>query len=132
MVDSCHTCCREGLEQFCERGFTPTYNGAEKVIVGPTFGGYSNAIVVDEAFVLRISDKLNLAGVAPLLCAGITTYSPLRHWRVGPGQKVCIARLGGLGHMGIKFPHAFGAIRCCSPHRRAESATAKGSAPTRS
>ena len=83
MVDSCRTCrsCREGLEQFCERGFTPTYNGVDKVIGGPTFGGYSNTIVVDEAFVLRISDMLDLTGVAPLLCAGITTYSPLRHWR---------------------------------------------------
>jgi alcohol dehydrogenase (NADP+) len=111
MVDSCRTCrsCRDGLEQYCELGFTPTYNGVDKVIGGPTFGGYSNAIVVDEAFVLWISDKLDLAGVAPLLCAGITTYSPLRHWRVGPGQKVGIVGLGGLGHMGIKFSHAFGA-----------------------
>ena len=111
MVDSCRTCrsCREGLEQYCEQGFTPTYNSVDKVIGGPTFGGYSNAIVVDEAFVLRISGKLDLAGVAPLLCAGITTYSPLRHWRVGPGQKVGIVGLGGLGHMGIKFAHAFGA-----------------------
>jgi alcohol dehydrogenase (NADP+) len=109
MVDSCRTCrsCREGLEQYCEQGFT--YNRADKVIGGPTFGGYSNAIVVDEAFVLRVSDKLDLAGAAPLLCAGITTYSPLRHWRVGPGQKVGIAGLGGLGHMGIEFSHAFGA-----------------------
>jgi alcohol dehydrogenase (NADP+) len=111
MVDSCRTCrsCREGLEQYCEKGFNPTYNGVDKVIGGPTFGGYSNAIVVDEAFVLRISGKLDLAGAAPLVCAGITTYSPLRHWRVGPGQKVGIAGLGGLGHMGIKFSHAFGA-----------------------
>jgi uncharacterized zinc-type alcohol dehydrogenase-like protein len=111
MVDSCRTCrsCREGLEQFCERGFTPTYNGVDKVIGGPTFGGYSNTIVVDEAFVLRISDMLDLAGVAPLLCAGITTYSPLRHWRVGPGQKAGIVGLGGLGHMGVKFAHALGA-----------------------
>ncbi|MGH6823104.1 MAG: NAD(P)-dependent alcohol dehydrogenase [Methylocella sp.] len=111
MVDSCRSCrsCRVGLEQYCEKGFNPTYNGVDKVIGGPTFGGYSNAIVVDEAFVLRISGKLDLAGVAPLVCAGITTYSPLRHWKVGPGQKAGIAGLGGLGHMGIKFSHAFGA-----------------------
>jgi len=111
MVDSCRTCpsCRAGFEQYCEKGFNPTYNGQEKTIGGPTFGGYSNAIVVDESFVLRISDKLDLAAVAPLLCAGITTYSPLRHWKVGPGQKVGIVGLGGLGHMGVKFSHAFGA-----------------------
>ncbi|WOJ90781.1 NAD(P)-dependent alcohol dehydrogenase [Methylocapsa polymorpha] len=111
MVDSCRTCpsCRAGFEQYCEKGFNPTYNGQEKTIGGPTFGGYSNAIVVDESFVLRVSDKLHLAAVAPLLCAGITTYSPLRHWKVGPGQKVGIVGLGGLGHMGVKFSHAFGA-----------------------
>jgi uncharacterized zinc-type alcohol dehydrogenase-like protein len=111
MVDSCRICasCRAGLEQYCEKGFNPTYNGKDKIIGGPTFGGYSNAIVVDEAFVLRVSDKLDLAGVAPLLCAGITTYSPLRHWKVGPGQKAGIVGLGGLGHMGVKFAHAFGA-----------------------
>jgi alcohol dehydrogenase (NADP+) len=111
MVDSCRTCasCREGLEQYCEKGFNPTYNGKEKVVGGTTFGGYSNAIVVDEAFVLRVPGNLDLAGVAPLLCAGITTYSPLRHWRVGTGQKVGIVGLGGLGHMGVKFAHAFGA-----------------------
>jgi len=100
------------------------------VIGGPTFGGYSNAIVVDEAFVLRISSKLDLAGVAPLLCAGITTYSPLRHWKVGPGQKAGIVGLGGLGHMGVKFAHALAPIRFCSPRRRAKSWTPKGSAPT--
>ena len=111
MVDSCRVCasCRAGLEQYCEKGFNPTYNGKDKVIGGPTFGGYSKAIVVDEAFVLRVPDSLDLAGVAPLLCAGITTYSPLRHWKVGPGQKAGIVGLGGLGHMGVKFAHAFGA-----------------------
>jgi alcohol dehydrogenase (NADP+) len=111
IVDSCRTCasCREGLEQYCEKGFNPTYNGKEKIIGGTTFGGYSNAIVVDEAFVLRVPGNLDLAGVAPLLCAGITTYSPLRHWKVGTGQKVGIVGLGGLGHMGVKFAHAFGA-----------------------
>jgi uncharacterized zinc-type alcohol dehydrogenase-like protein len=97
------------LEQYCEKGFNPTYNGVDKDLGGPTFGGYSTAIVVDEAVVLRVSDKLDLAGMAPLLCAGITTYSPLRHWKVGPGQKAGIVGLGGLGHMGVKFAHAFGA-----------------------
>ncbi len=111
MVDSCRVCasCRRGLEQYCEKFPVLTYNGADKVLGGPTFGGYSESIVVDEAFTLKISDKLDLAATAPLLCAGITTYSPLRHWKVGPGQKVGIVGLGGLGHMGVKFARAFGA-----------------------
>lgn len=111
MVDSCRTCesCKEGLEQYCENGFTGTYNALERDGRTPTYGGYSNHIVVDEAFVLRISPKLSLAAAAPLLCAGITTYSPLRHWKVGPGQKVGVVGLGGLGHMAVKFAHAFGA-----------------------
>jgi alcohol dehydrogenase (NADP+) len=111
MVDSCRQCqnCREGLEQFCEKFPTLTYNTPDKHLGGVTYGGYSKQIVVDEAFVLRISDKLNLAAAAPLLCAGITTYSPLRHWGVEKGQKVGIVGLGGLGHMGLKFAHAFGA-----------------------
>ena len=111
MVDSCRTCtsCKAGLEQYCEKGFNPTYNGQDKVLGGPTFGGYSSSIVVADDFVLRVSDKLDLAGVAPLLCASITTYSPLRHWKVGKGQKVGIVGLGGLGHMGVKFANAFGA-----------------------
>jgi len=113
MVDSCRTCpsCREGLEQYCETGGTVfTYNGPDKVLGGVTFGGYSENIVVDEAFVLKVSDKVtDLAATAPLLCAGITTYSPMRHWKVGPGQKVGIVGLGGLGHMGVKFARAFGA-----------------------
>lgn len=111
MVDSCRTCesCRQGLEQYCEAFPTFTYNGADKHLGGQTFGGYSDSIVVDEAFTLKISEKLDLAAAAPLLCAGITTYSPLRHWRVGPGQKVGIVGLGGLGHMGVKFARAFGA-----------------------
>ncbi len=111
MVDSCRTCasCQEGLEQYCELGFSPTYNGYERDGKTPTQGGYSTRIVVDQAFVLRVSDKLPLASVAPLLCAGITTYSPLRHWKVGPGQRVGVVGLGGLGHMAIKFAHAFGA-----------------------
>jgi uncharacterized zinc-type alcohol dehydrogenase-like protein len=111
MVDSCRTCpnCKSGNEQYCLSFPTFTYNGADKVLGGPTFGGYSSSIVVDEAFTLQVPEKLDLAAAAPLLCAGITTYSPLRHWKVGPGQKVGIVGLGGLGHMGVKFAHAFGA-----------------------
>jgi alcohol dehydrogenase (NADP+) len=111
MVDSCQACpsCAEGLEQYCEVGFTGTYNGEEKLIGGMTYGGYSNNIVVHEKFVLHISDQLDPAAAAPLLCAGITTYSPLRHWKVGKGQKVGIVGLGGLGHMGVKIAHAMGA-----------------------
>ena len=110
MVDSCRHCasCNESLEQYCESGFTGTYNGP--VFGGEnTFGGYSQHIVVDQRFVLRISHTDNLAAVAPLLCAGITTYSPLRQWQVGPGQKVGIVGLGGLGHMGVKIAAAMGA-----------------------
>jgi uncharacterized zinc-type alcohol dehydrogenase-like protein len=111
LVDSCRSCaaCREGLEQYCEPGNTGTYGGTEKVIGGPTFGGYSNTIVVDENYVLRIPDGMDLASTAPLLCAGITLYSPLRHWGAGPGKKVGIVGLGGLGHMGVKLSHAMGA-----------------------
>ncbi len=111
MVDSCRACtsCRAGLEQYCDQGAIWTYNGTDKHSGGPTFGGYSDRIVVDEAFTLRLSKNVNLAATAPLLCAGITTYSPLRHWKVGPGQKVGIVGLGGLGHMGVKFARAFGA-----------------------
>jgi len=111
MVDSCRTCanCKAGNEQYCLTFPTFTYNGADKVLGGPTFGGYSTGIVVDEGFVLRVPAGLDLAATAPLLCAGITTYSPLRHWKVGPGQKVGIVGLGGLGHMGVKFARAFGA-----------------------
>jgi uncharacterized zinc-type alcohol dehydrogenase-like protein len=111
MVDSCRTCanCREGLEQYCINIPTFTYNLPDKHLGGVTYGGYSESIVVDEAFVLRVSEQLDLAGAAPLLCAGITTYSPLRHWNVGTGQKVGIIGLGGLGHMGVKFARAFGA-----------------------
>jgi len=111
MVDSCRTCpqCRRGLEQYCDQFPTFTYNGPDKHLGGVTFGGYSERIVVDEAFVLRVSPKADLAATAPLLCAGITTYSPLRHWKVGAGTKVGIVGLGGLGHMGVKFARAFGA-----------------------
>jgi uncharacterized zinc-type alcohol dehydrogenase-like protein len=112
MVDSCGECepCKKGLEQYCKPGFTGTYNGPDKHMEGShTFGGYSSHIVVDKRFVLRIPDNLDLAAVAPLLCAGITTYSPLRHWNVKAGQKVGIVGLGGLGHMGVKLAHAMGA-----------------------
>jgi uncharacterized zinc-type alcohol dehydrogenase-like protein len=111
MVDSCGHCenCKQDLEQYCLEGNSQTYNGYERDGKTPTYGGYSNTIVVKEEFVLRISDKLDLAATAPLLCAGITTYSPLRHWNIGKGDKVAILGLGGLGHMGVKFAVAFGA-----------------------
>ncbi len=111
MVDSCRVCasCLAGEEQFCENFMTLTYNGQDKILGGVTYGGYTDTIVVDEPYVLRLGNKLDPAGVAPLLCAGITTYSPMRHWKVGKGQKVGIVGLGGLGHMGVKFAHAFGA-----------------------
>jgi alcohol dehydrogenase (NADP+) len=111
MVDSCRTCpnCVRGLEIYCDKFPVLTYNGADKHSGGMTFGGYSESIVVDEAFVLKVPASLDPAAAAPLLCAGITTYSPLRHWKVGPGQKVGVVGLGGLGHMGVKFAHAFGA-----------------------
>lgn len=110
LVDSCRTCpdCRDGLEQFCN-GMVMTYGSADPVLGGGTLGGYAQGIVVTEDFVLRLPDGLNPAAVAPLLCAGITTYSPLRQAKVGAGQKVGIVGLGGLGHMGVKFARAFGA-----------------------
>lgn len=110
LVDSCGVCedCKDGLEQYCDQEVF-TYNSPDKHTGKMTYGGYSNQIVVDEHFVLHISDKLDLAAVAPLLCAGITTYSPLKHWKVGPGSKVGIVGLGGLGHMGVKLAHAMGA-----------------------
>jgi uncharacterized zinc-type alcohol dehydrogenase-like protein len=111
LVDSCQHCgaCAEGLEQYCENGFIGTYNGATKDAPGHTLGGYSQRIVVDDKFVLNIRHpQEQLAAVAPLLCAGITTYSPLRHWNVGQGQKVGIVGIGGLGHMGVKIAHAMG------------------------
>ncbi len=112
MVDSCRTCdnCKKGLEQYCAEGAVYTYNGIDKFGDGsPTYGGYSNTIVVKEEFVFHISEKLDLAATAPLLCAGITTYSPLRHWKVGKGHKLAVLGLGGLGHMAVKFGVAFGA-----------------------
>lgn len=126
MVDSCRKCssCLAGEEQYCENFSTLTYNSEDKILGGVTYGGYSESIVVDEAFVLRVPNGLNPAGAAPLLCAGITTYSPLRHWNVGKGQKVGIVGLGGLGHMGLKLAKAFGAhvvLFTTSPHKAADA-----------
>ncbi|MBJ7262538.1 MAG: NAD(P)-dependent alcohol dehydrogenase [Burkholderiaceae bacterium] len=111
MVDSCRQCgsCKLGLEQYCDVGFTATYNSPDSHTGGVTYGGYSSSIVVDRAFALHIPENLDPAAAAPLLCAGITTYSPLRHWNVQKGQKVGIVGLGGLGHMGVKLAAAFGA-----------------------
>ena len=126
MVDSCRKCasCRAGEEQYCDTFPTLTYNGEDKQLGGVTYGGYSESIVVDEAFVLRVSEKLNLAGTAPLLCAGITTYSPLRHFGVKPGDKVAVVGLGGLGHMGVKLAKALGAhvtVLSHSPGKRQDA-----------
>jgi uncharacterized zinc-type alcohol dehydrogenase-like protein len=111
MVDSCHDCpaCKEDLEQFCQNGATFTYNSPDKHTHGVTYGGYSDSIVVDESFTLRVPENLDLAATAPLLCAGITTYSPIKRWGIKPGDKVGVVGLGGLGHMALKFAHAFGA-----------------------
>ena len=111
MVDSCQHCaaCEEGLEQYCEEGHTLTYGSKDRIDGMMTYGGYSEKIVATERFVVKVPDGLNLASAAPLLCAGITTWSPLRHWQVGPGSKVAIVGLGGLGHMGIKLAKALGA-----------------------
>ena len=127
LVDSCRECanCKVGLEQYCQNGAVVTYNGYEKDKKTPTYGGYSNTIVVDEDFTLRISDKLPLQNVAPLLCAGITTYSPLRHWKVGKGHKIGILGLGGLGHMAVKFASSFGAETTMLSHSPSKEAEAK-------
>lgn len=111
LVDSCRTCasCREGLENYCENGLTGTYNSTDRETGAATQGGYSDKITVDENFVLKIPDGIPLDAGAPLLCAGITLYSPLMHWKAGPGKKVAIIGLGGLGHMGVKIAHALGA-----------------------
>ncbi|KAG0776190.1 hypothetical protein G6F22_012749 [Rhizopus arrhizus] len=111
MVDSCRHCdaCEHDLEQYCAEGATWTYNGRERQSGAPTYGGYSDHVVVEQRFVVKVSDTLDLKAAAPLLCAGITTWSPLRHWKVGPGQKVGVIGLGGLGHMGVKFAKALGA-----------------------
>jgi uncharacterized zinc-type alcohol dehydrogenase-like protein len=125
-IDSCRTCpsCQQGLEQYCEKGMNATYNGYEKDGKTPTYGGYSTQIVVDKNYILKVSDKLPLEGVAPLLCAGITTWSPLRKWKVGKGHKVGVVGLGGLGHMGVKFAASFGAevtVLSTSPSKEADA-----------
>ena len=126
LVDSCRECnnCKDGLEQYCVNGWVGTYNGQEKDGSGYTFGGYSKSILAHEDFVLRISDELPLEGVAPLLCAGITTYSPLKHWKVGKGQKVGVLGLGGLGHMGVKLAVSFGADVTMLSHSPSKEADA--------
>ncbi len=127
LVDSCRQCdsCKEGLEQYCSGGGTFTYNSDDKNIGGKTYGGYSKQITVHEDFVLRIADNQPLDGVAPLLCAGITTYSPLRHWKVSKGQKVGVLGLGGLGHMGVKLAVAMGAEVTMLSHSPSKEADAK-------
>jgi uncharacterized zinc-type alcohol dehydrogenase-like protein len=126
LVDSCRTCaeCKEGYEQFCEKGMVGTYGSPDKNLGGVTQGGYSTKIVVDEAFVLRIPDGIPLDRAAPLLCAGITTYSPLKHWKIGKGSRVAVAGLGGLGHMGVKLAASFGAhvsVLSTSEKKRADA-----------
>lgn len=126
MVDSCQRCgpCAQSLEQFCENGFNGTYSGVEKETGRPTYGGYSGKIVVNDKFVLRVPPSLDPAGVAPLLCAGITTYSPLRRWGIGPGQRVGVVGLGGLGHVALKLARAMGAhvvLFTTSPDKTADA-----------
>ena len=135
LVGSCQHCaaCDEGLEQYCENGFVGTYNGPTADAPGHTLGGYSQRIVVDKKFVLKIRHpESQLAAVAPLLCAGITTWSPLRHWKVGPGQKVGVVGIGGLGHMGIKLAHAMGAyvVAFTTSESKREAARALGAHET--
>ena len=125
-VDSCRTCasCTSGLEQYCVEGMTGTYNAYERDGKTIAMGGYSNKFVIDEDYGVHIPNNLELAGVAPLMCAGITLYSPLRHWGAGPGKKVGIMGLGGLGHMGVKFAHAMGAettVFSHSPEKKSDA-----------
>lgn len=125
-VDSCRDCepCKEGLQQYCKKGMNLTYNGFERDGKTPTQGGYSDHIVVDENYVLKMPENLPLKAAAPLLCAGITLYSPLKHWKAGPGKKVAIVGLGGLGHMGVKLAHAMGAdvtVISHSPNKEADA-----------
>ena len=127
LVDSCRECpkCKKGLEQYCENGSVGTYNAYERDGKTVTYGGYSKQIITTEDFVLKVSDKLDLKAVAPLLCAGITTYSPLRNWKVGKGHKVGVLGLGGLGHMAVKFAASFGAEVTMLSHSPSKEADAK-------
>jgi uncharacterized zinc-type alcohol dehydrogenase-like protein len=126
-IDSCRDCssCNQGLNQYCENGMTPTYNGFERDGVTPTMGGYSDGYVINEDYAVKIPTGLDLAAVAPLLCAGITLYSPLKHWKAGPGEKVAVMGLGGLGHMGVKFAHALGAEVTVLSHSPSKEADAR-------
>lgn len=126
-VDSCRTCeqCQKGLQQYCENGMTGTYNGLERDGTTVAMGGYSNRFVVNEDYAVHIPAGLDLAGVAPLLCAGITLYSPIKHWNVGPGKKVAVMGLGGLGHMGVKFAVALGAEVTVLSHSPSKEGDAK-------
>jgi uncharacterized zinc-type alcohol dehydrogenase-like protein len=125
-IDSCRKCenCRTGLEQYCEEGMTGTYNGYERDGKTIAMGGYSNGFVIDEKYAVTIPENLNMAGVAPLLCAGITLYSPIKHWNVGPGMDVAVMGLGGLGHMGVKFAAALGANVTVLSHSESKKADA--------
>ncbi|RYY39156.1 MAG: NAD(P)-dependent alcohol dehydrogenase [Chitinophagaceae bacterium] len=127
LVDSCRECpkCKQGLEQYCENGSVGTYNALERDGKTPTYGGYSKQIVTNEEFVLKVSEKLDLKAVAPLLCAGITTWSPLRHWKVGKGHKIGVLGLGGLGHMAVKFAASFGAEVTMLSHSPSKEADAR-------
>lgn len=125
-IDSCRECdpCKAGFEQFCIKGSAQTYNGTEMDRKTPTYGGYSNKYVIDEQYALKVQDGQKLEGIAPLLCAGITTYSPLKRWKVGPGMQVAVAGLGGLGHMGVKIAAAMGAdvtVLSTSPSKEADA-----------
>jgi uncharacterized zinc-type alcohol dehydrogenase-like protein len=126
-IDSCRNCanCNQGLEQYCESGMTPTYNGLERDGITPTMGGYSDGYVINENYAVKIPANLDLAAVAPLLCAGITLYSPLKYWNAGPGKKVAVMGLGGLGHMGVKFAHAMGAEVTVLSHSPSKEADAR-------
>ena len=126
-IDSCRTCanCLKGLQQYCLEGMTGTYNGYERNSQTIAFGGYSNYFVIEETYAVHIPENLDLAGVAPLLCAGITLYSPIKHWNVGPGSKVAVMGLGGLGHMGVKFAAAMGAEVTVLSHSASKEADAR-------
>ncbi|CAN2196814.1 AdhP Zn-dependent alcohol dehydrogenases [Candidatus Nanopelagicaceae bacterium] len=126
-IDSCRNCanCNQGLEQYCESGMTPTYNGLERDGITPTMGGYSDGYVINENYAVKIPANLDLAAVAPLLCAGITLYSPLKYWNAGPGKKIAVMGFGGLGHMGVKFAHAMGAEVTVLSHSPSKEADAR-------